>query len=75
MCIRDSLAAAGGALAPVIEEAPYSIAQIISLGGILLLMLTGGMVAYNLAQNLWLPSDQVVGESVLTFFLKMVGFN
>ena len=70
-----SLAAAGGALAPVIEEAPYSIAQIISLGGILLLMLTGGMVAYNLAQNLWLPSDQVVGESVLTFFLKMVGFN
>ena len=61
--------AAGGML----EEAPYSVAQVISLGGILFLMLTGGMVAYNLAQNLWLPKDQVVGESVLTFFLKMVG--
>ena len=60
-------------MAPVIEEAPYSIFQIISLGGVMLLMLTGGMVAYNLAQNLWLPSDQVVGESVLTFFLRMVG--
>jgi len=71
----DPSMAAGGVIAPVIDEAPYSIAQIISLGGILLLMLTGGMVAYNLAQNLWLPSDQVVGESVLMFFLRMVGFN
>ena len=68
-----SMTAAGAAMAPVIEEAPYSIFQIISLGGVMLLMLTGGMVAYNLAQNLWLPSDQVVGESVLTFFLRMVG--
>ena len=68
-----SLAPAGAAMVPVIEEAPYSIFQIISLGGVMLLMLTGGMVAYNLAQNLWLPSDQVVGESVLTFFLRMVG--
>ena len=68
-----SLAPAGAAMVPVIEEAPYSIFQIISLGGVMLLMLTGGMVAYNLAQNLWLPSDRVVGESVLTFFLKMVG--
>ncbi len=69
----DPSMAAVGALAPAIEEAPYSIAQIISLGGVSLLMLTGGMVAYNLAQNLWLPAEQVVGESVLTFFLKMVG--
>ena len=70
-----AIAGAGGVIVPEIEEAPYSIAQIISLGGVLLLMLTGGMVAYNLAQNLWLPSDTVVGESVLTFFLRMVGFN
>ena len=70
-----SMTAAGAAMVPVIEEAPYSIFQIISLGGVMLLMLTGGMVAYNLAQNLWLPSDQFVGESVLTFFLKMVGKN
>ena len=70
-----SMTAAGAAMVPVIEEAPYSIFQIISLGGVMLLMLTGGMVAYNLAQNLWLPSDQCVGESVLTFFLKMVGKN
>ena len=65
--------AAAGVIAPAIEEAPYSLAQIISLGGVSLLMLTGGMVAYNLAQNLWMPSDQVVGKSVLEFFLRMVG--
>ena len=70
---EPSMAVAGAEMAPVIEEAPYSIFQIISLGGVMLLMLTGSMVAYNLAQNLWLPSDQVVGESVLTFFLRMVG--
>ena len=66
-------AGAGVMAAAEIEEAPYSVAQIISLGGVLLLMLSGGMVAYNLAQNLWMPADQVVGESVLTFFLELVG--
>ncbi len=67
------LAPAGIGVAAEIEESPYSVAQIISLGGVLLLMLPAGMVAYNLAQNLWLPADQVVGESVLTFFLELVG--
>ena len=66
-------APAGVMAAAEIEESPYSVAQIISLGGVLLLMLSGGMVAYNLAQNLWMPADQVVGESVLTFFLELVG--
>jgi len=64
---------AGVGAVAMLEESPYSIAQVLSLGGILFLMLTGGMVAYNLAQNLWLPQDQLVGQSVLTFFLEMVG--
>jgi hypothetical protein len=68
-------AAAAGAIGAgaVLDEAPYTLWQILSLGGTLFLMLAGSMVAYNLAQNLWLPSDQVVGDSVLTFFLNMVG--
>ena len=64
---------AGVGAPAALEEAPYSLAQIISLGGISFLMLMGGMVAYNLAQNLWLPQDQLVGESILKFFLDMVG--
>ena len=64
---------AGYGAAGMLEEAPYSVAQIVSLGGVAFLMLFGSMVAYNLAQNLWLPQDQVVGDSVLTFFLRMVG--
>jgi hypothetical protein len=31
------------------------------------------MVAYNLAQNMWLPEDQVIGSGVLNFFLRLVG--
>lgn len=71
--VAGAVGVAGVGAGAMIEESPYSIAQIISLGGILFLMLTGGMVAYNLAQNLWLPTDQVVGDSILTFFLKLVG--
>jgi hypothetical protein len=67
-----AVAVGAGAVA-ALEEAPYTLWQILSLGGTLFLMLAGSMVAYNLAQNLWLPSDQVVGDSVLTFFLNMVG--
>jgi hypothetical protein len=64
--------AAGMAGAVAIEEAPYSTGQLVSLGLTLTVMLLGGMVAYNLAQNLWMPTDPV-GDSVLTFFLSMVG--
>lgn len=71
--VMPAAGVAGVAAAGMLEEAPYSVAQVISLGGILFLMLAGGMVAYNLAQNLWLPKDQLVGKSVLTFFLEMVG--
>ena len=62
-----------GPAAPV--EAPYSIWQVISLGLVTALLMTGGMVAYNLAQNMWMPADQVIGNSVLNFFLKLTGMN
>lgn len=58
-----------------LPEAPYTVYQVISLGLVTLLLLTGGMVAYNLAQNMWMPEDQVIGSSVLNFFLKLTGMN
>lgn len=71
--------ALGGEMMPggvaVMPEAPYSIAQIVSLAATALLLTTGGMVAYNVAQNMWMPEDQVIGSSVLNFFLRMSGMN
>jgi len=63
-------AAVGPAALP---EAPYSVYQVLGLGLVATLLLTGGMVAYNLAQNMWMPEDQVIGSGVLNFFLRMVG--
>lgn len=64
-------AAVGGPAA--LPEAPYSLYQVLGLGLVTTLLLTGGMVAYNLAQNMWLPEDQVIGSGVLNFFLRLVG--
>jgi hypothetical protein len=70
------LVPAGAAIGPAaLPEAPYTVYQVVSLGLVALLLVTGGMVAYNLAQNMWMPEDQVIGNSVLNFFLDMVGMN
>lgn len=64
--------AAGPAPLP---EAPYSVAQVLSLSAATLLMALGSMVAYNMAQNLWLPQDSVLGSSVVNFFIDMANWN
>lgn len=70
------MAPAGVAAGPAaLPEAPYTVWQVISLGLVTSLLMTGGMVAYNLAQNMWMPQDQVIGSSVLNFFLKLTGMN
>jgi len=58
-----------------LPEAPYSVWQVVSLGLVAMLLLTGSMIAYNLAQNMWMPEDQVIGSSVLNFFLDLTGMN
>ena len=58
-----------------LPEAPYTIWQVLSLGLVAFLLLTGGMIAYGLIQNLGLPNDEVVNGSVMNFFLGLVGQN
>jgi hypothetical protein len=65
-------AAVGPAALP---EAPYSIWQVLSLGLVAFLLLTGGMIAYGLVQNLGLPNDEIVDGSVMNFFLGLVNMN
>lgn len=72
---QDAGLVAGAALAgpAELQEAPYSMWQVISLGLVATLLMTGGMVAYNLAQNMWMPEDQIIGKGVLNFFLRLTG--
>jgi hypothetical protein len=58
-----------------LPEAPYTIWQVLSLGLVAFLLVTGGMIAYGLIQNLGLPNDEVVNGSVMNFFLGLVGQN
>ena len=70
------MAPAGTAMGPAaLPEAPYTIFQVLSLGFVATLLALGGMVAYNLAQNMWLPEEQILGKSVLNFFLELTGMN
>lgn len=66
--------AAGAAMAPqALPERPYSIWQVLSLSMATVLMGTGAMVAYNLAQNLWMPQDTVLGSGIVNFFIDLAG--
>lgn len=68
----DPYAQAGAAAGPAaLPEAPYSVAQIVSLAVAAMLMGLGSMVAYNMAQNLWMPQDTVLADSVVNFFIDM----
>ncbi len=58
-----------------LPEAPYSIYQVLGLALVASLLVAGGMVAYGVAQNMWMPDDQIIGSSVLNFFLKLSRMN
>ncbi len=69
---------AGAMIAPgavALPEAPYSVWQVVSLGLVALLLTTGGIICYDVARNMWMPEDAVIGNSLLNFFLDLVGMN
>ncbi len=65
------LAPMGVGAAPVIPEAPFSIWQTLSLVTVAALLCTGGMIAYDICRNMWLPEGSVVSTGVLPFFLDL----
>lgn len=54
-------------------EAPYSIGQIIALVGTVLSLFIGCIIAYGMAQNLWMPDDQVVNSGLMNMLLDAFG--
>ena len=54
-------------------EAPYSIWQIVSLGATVATLFLGCIIAYGMAQNLWMPDDQVVNSGLMNMLLDAFG--
>ena len=61
----------GAAVAPAAPEAPYSIWQVLSLGLVASLLILGGMIAYDICRNMWMPDDSVISSGILPFFLEL----
>ena len=60
-----------GVAAP--PEAPYTIGQIISLIATVAVLFIGCIVAYGMAQNLWMPDGQVVKSGLVNMLLDAFG--
>lgn len=63
----------GAAAMAVKPEAPYSIGQILALTGTVVSLFIGCIIAYGMAQNLWMPDDQVVNSGVMNMLLDAFG--
>lgn len=66
-------AVAAPGMVQAIPEAPYSVWQVASLFLAFAILALGGMIAYDLCRNLWIPRDQIVNSGVLKFVLSLVG--
>jgi hypothetical protein len=60
---------------PVAMEVPYSLWQIISLASTAALLGLGFIVAFDVARNLWMPSDRIANSGLLNLFLQIAGMN
>ena len=56
-----------------LPESPYTVWQVASLGLVTALLGFGGIVAYDLARNLWLPQDQIITGGLLPSIVSLFG--
>lgn len=60
--------------AQALPETPYTILQVLSLAGCLLLLMFGGMMAYDLLRNMWSWNGPYsVNSSLMDWILSLVG--
>lgn len=56
-----------------LPESPYTSWQIASLALVAALLGLGGIIAYDLARNLWLPEDQIITGGLLPSIVSLFG--
>ena len=52
-------------------DAPFSLWQVLSLGLLMAILLPGGMIAYDLCRNLWMPEGTTISTGVLPWILEL----
>jgi hypothetical protein len=52
-------------------DAPFTLWQVLSLGLLMAVLVPGGMIAYDLCRNLWMPEGTTVSTGVLPWILEL----
>ncbi|HMP77907.1 MAG TPA: helix-turn-helix domain-containing protein [Pirellulaceae bacterium] len=58
-----------------VPEVNYTGLQVLALGGCALVMLLGGVIAYEIARNMWMPDDQVLRTGFLQSLMDLLAFD
>jgi len=57
----------------VIPETPYSLLNVLSLALALTVVTLGCIVAFDLARNMWQPTDSTLSSTVTNIFIRLTG--
>ncbi len=52
-------------------DAPFTLWQVLSLALLMAILLPGGMIAYDLCRNLWMPEGATISTGVLPYILDL----
>ncbi len=56
-------------------EVAYSALQVLALAACALIMLLGGIIAFEIARNMWMPDDQVLRTGLLQMLMDLFQFS
>ena len=56
-------------------ETPYTLLNVLALALCLLVVTLGCIVAFDLARNMWQPSDSTLSSTITNSFIKMAGYD
>jgi hypothetical protein len=62
-----------GKVVPVAPETPYTLFNVLSLALALVLVTLGCIVAFDLARNMWQPSDTTLSSTITNVFIRLTG--
>lgn len=52
-------------------DAPFTLWQVLSLGLLMAILLPGGMIAFDLCRNLWMPEGTTISTGILPWILEI----
>ena len=59
---------------PAADEVPYTLLNVLALAATLAFVAVGGMLAFDLARNMWQPEGMTLDGGVANFFIDLAGY-